>query len=37
VALAVLARDIAAGRARVALRGVSQRQLRLLGYLGVGS
>jgi hypothetical protein len=37
VALAVLARDIAAGRARVALRGVSQHQLRLLGYLGVSS
>jgi hypothetical protein len=37
VALAALARDIAAGRARVALRGVSQHQLRLLGYLGVSS
>jgi hypothetical protein len=33
-ALAVLARDIAAGRARVALRGLSHHQLRLLGYLG---
>jgi hypothetical protein len=37
VALALLARDIASGRARVALRGVSQHQLRLLGYLGVSS
>jgi hypothetical protein len=36
-ALAVLARDIAGGHARVALRGVSQHQLRLLGYLGVSS
>jgi len=36
-ALAVLARDITAGRARVALRGMSQHQLRLLGYLGVGA
>jgi hypothetical protein len=36
-ALALLARDIAAGRATVALRGMSHHQLRLLGYLGVGS
>jgi hypothetical protein len=36
VALAQLAQDIAAGRAHVALRGMSQHQLRLLGYLGVG-
>ncbi len=34
-ALALLARDIARGRARVALRGTSQHQERLLGYLGV--
>jgi hypothetical protein len=33
-ALAVLARDLAAGRAHLALRGLSHRQLRLLGYLG---
>jgi hypothetical protein len=37
VALAALARDIAGGRARVALRGVSHHHLRLLGYLGVSS
>jgi hypothetical protein len=36
-ALAVLARDIAAGRARVALRGLSHHQLRMLGYLGAGN
>jgi hypothetical protein len=36
-ALAVLARDIAAGRARLALRGMSQHQLRMLGYLGAGA
>lgn len=35
VALALLARDIVRGRAHVALRGVSQHQLRVLGYLGV--
>ncbi len=37
VALAVLARDIATGRARVALRGVSHHQLRMLGYLAASS
>ncbi len=36
-ALAVLARAIAAARAHVALRGMSQHQRRLLGYLGVSS
>jgi hypothetical protein len=36
-ALALLARDLARGRARVALRGMSQHQLRVLGYLGVPS
>lgn len=35
VALALLARDIVQGRAHVALRGVSQHQLRVLGYFGV--
>jgi hypothetical protein len=35
VALALLARDIVDGRARVALRGTSHHQERLLGYLGV--
>ena len=35
VALALLARDIVRGRAHVALRGVSQHQLRVLGYFGV--
>jgi hypothetical protein len=35
VALALLARDILRGRAHVALRGVSQHQLRVLGYFGV--
>jgi hypothetical protein len=34
-ALALLAQDLAAGRARVALRGISRHQQRLLGYLGV--
>lgn len=34
-ALALLARDIVAGRARIALRGMSQHQQRLLGYFGV--
>lgn len=37
VALALLARDIVAGRARVALRGTSHHQERLLGYLGVSA
>jgi hypothetical protein len=36
-ALAVLARDIAGGRARVALRGLSHHQFRLLGYLGAST
>jgi hypothetical protein len=35
VALGLLARDIAEGRARVALHGTSHHQERLLGYLGV--
>jgi hypothetical protein len=35
VALALLARDMVDGRARVALRGTSHHQERLLGYLGV--
>jgi hypothetical protein len=34
-ALALLARDLVVGRARVAVRGMSQHQQRLLGYLGV--
>jgi hypothetical protein len=34
-ALALLAKDIVAGRARVAVRGMSQHQQRLLGYFGV--
>lgn len=34
-ALALLARDIVAGRARIAIRGMSQHQQRLLGYFGV--
>ena len=35
VALALLARDLLSGRARVALLGMSHHQQRLLGYLGV--
>jgi hypothetical protein len=35
VALAVLARQVLGGRARVVLRGTSQHQERLLRYLGV--
>jgi hypothetical protein len=35
VALALLARDLVSGRARVALLGMSHHQQRLLGYLGV--
>jgi hypothetical protein len=35
VALAVLARDLAERGPRVAVRGLSQRQLRVLHYLGV--
>lgn len=35
VALALLAKDLVDGRARVALRGMSQHQQRLLGYFGV--
>ena len=35
VALALLARDIVRGRAHVAVRGLSQHQLRVLGYFGV--
>ncbi len=35
VALALLAKDIVRGRAHVALRGISQHQLRVLGYFGV--
>ena len=35
VALSLLAREIATGRARVMLRGTSQHQQRLLRYLGV--
>ena len=34
VALATLARDLASRGRLVALRGMSQRQLRILGYLG---
>ncbi|HEX9400529.1 MAG TPA: STAS domain-containing protein [Anaeromyxobacter sp.] len=34
VALAALARDLASRGHGVALRGMSQRQLRILGYLG---
>lgn len=34
-ALALLAKDVVAGRARVALRGMSKHQQRLLGYFGV--
>ncbi len=36
-ALAALARDIVHGRARVALRGISQHQQRLLRYFGVST
>lgn len=34
-ALALLAKDLVGGRARVALRGMSRHQQRLLGYFGV--
>lgn len=34
-ALALLARDLVAGRARIDVRGMSQHQQRLLGYFGV--
>lgn len=34
-ALALLAKDLVAGRVRVALRGMSQHQQRMLGYFGV--
>jgi hypothetical protein len=37
VALSLLARDMADGRARVALRGTSHHQERLLGYFGVSA
>jgi hypothetical protein len=37
VALATLARDLAARGRGVSLRGMSQRQLRILGYLGYPS
>ncbi len=37
VALAALARDIVCGRAHVEVRGLSQHQLRVLGYFGVHS
>jgi hypothetical protein len=37
VALALLARDIAEGRARVALHGTSHHHERLLGYLGANA
>ncbi len=37
VALAALARDLASRGPGVALRGMSQRQLRILGYLGYGA
>ena len=33
-ALAVLARDLAESGSRISLHGLSQRQLRVLGYLG---
>jgi hypothetical protein len=36
-ALAVLARDLAEMGPGLAVRGLSQRQLRLLGYLGAGA
>jgi uncharacterized protein YecE (DUF72 family) len=36
-ALAVLARDLAARGPGLAVRGLSRRQLRLLGYLGAGA
>lgn len=36
-ALAVLARDLAEGGSRISLVGLSERQLRLLGYLGVNA
>lgn len=35
-ALALLAKDLVARRDRVAVRGMSQHQQRLLGYFGVG-
>ncbi len=34
-ALALLAKDLVGGRARVALRGMSKHQQRMLGYFGV--
>jgi hypothetical protein len=34
-ALALLAQDMVSGRARVAVRGMSKHQQRLLGYFGV--
>lgn len=34
-ALALLAKDLVRGRARVALRGMSKHQQRMLGYFGV--
>lgn len=34
-ALALLAKDLVRGRARVAVRGMSQHQQRMLGYFGV--
>lgn len=37
VALATLARDLSARGCDVSLRGMSQRQLRILGYLGYPS
>jgi len=37
VALALLARDLAEGRARVALHGTSHHLERLLGYLGASA
>jgi len=36
-ALALLARDLVAARARVAVHGMSQHQQRILGYFGVAS
>lgn len=35
-ALALLAKDLVGGRGRVAVRGMSQHQQRMLGYFGVG-
>ncbi len=34
-ALALLAKDLVGGRARVALRGMSKHQQKMLGYFGV--